>query len=59
MTELKLKDGTQYAAIWKKTENLVVLHYRILGSIVEFDFDIKYMACELGPFSDFEILGEL
>lgn len=48
-----------FVCYWKSKDQIVLLHKRILGSLVEFDFGIRYMQCELGPENDFEILGIL
>lgn len=45
-----------FVAYWAKQDQIVILHRRLLGSVVEFDFSVKYLQCELGPESDFEIL---
>lgn len=46
-------------AIWKTTGNVVILHKALFGSHVEFPNGICYLQAELGPESDFEIIGEL
>ena len=46
-------------AIWNKTGNVVVYHKALFGSYVEFPNGICYLQAELGPESDFEIIGEL
>lgn len=46
-------------AIWSKTEQIVILHERVFGSVVEFTGGICFMLCELGPEYDFEIMGDL
>lgn len=49
-------------AIWKKTGELVLYRKKISCSEIEFDVKGKkfiYLQAELGPISDFEILGEL
>lgn len=45
-----------FVAYWVSRDQVVILHRRTLGSVVEFDFGVRYMQCELGPASDFEIL---
>lgn len=55
------KDNLQ-VAIWKKTEQLCLFKQNLFGSEVIFEVDgkeFRYLQCELGPFSDFEILGDL
>lgn len=48
-----------YVAYWIKTEQIVILHRRFLCSHVEFDFGVFYLQAELGPETDFIIIGEL
>lgn len=48
-----------FVAYWEKRDQLVILHKRLLGSFVEFFGGVAYMQCELGPESDFVIVGEL
>ncbi len=55
------KDNLQ-VAIWKKTEQLVLIKQNLFGSemIIEADGkEYRYLTCELGPISDFEFLGDL
>lgn len=44
-------------ALWK--DQAVILICGPLGSIVEFDGGFTYLSCELGPISDFEIIGDI
>lgn len=49
-------------AIWKKTGEIVIYRQKTSGSEIEFEVNKKrfiYMQADLGPITDFEILGEL
>jgi hypothetical protein len=49
-------------AIWKKTGQLVIYRHKQSGSTIEFNVGKKpfiYLQCEIGPISDFEVLGML
>lgn len=48
-----------FVAYWIKTDQLVILHKALFGAVIEFDHGIYYQQCELGPESDFKILGIL
>lgn len=60
---LALQSGeVQQVAIWKKTGQLVIYTQRTTGSEIQFEAGKKkfmYLQAELGPVSDFEILGDL
>lgn len=44
-------------AYWIPKNQIVILNKTTLFTEVEFDFNIKYLQAELGPESDFEIIG--
>jgi len=48
--------GKTFVAIYK---NKIVILHEWLFTVVEFKNGDKCLSCELGPISDFEIIGEL
>lgn len=48
-----------HLAVWKKTDAVVLIHKSELSVFVEFENNFLYNLFELGPESDFEIIGEL